>query len=314
MGRGQPVPLRHCPRQGDGRARHGRRHARDRPSRGQQPGVPCRQRHRRHRRQSRAVARRRAVAECRWTSSAPSVSAAMRRAVDEACGLASSIRRPASSTEMEHEAAQYRAGLAARGEAAAFLTDVWGLASAEVAAARIICVDRCIPIWSALEEGAEPFVRSTTFTCEQGRARRRPPARPATNDLPSTRLSPPIPAAARVSSWALPEGELFRFLANAEEVAPIPRASICRCNSPTSCSIRSMPRRPARSPNKCLAFASPTGPRAWCSCAATIATTALPLPAPASASLNHIAFKMQDIDAVMRGMGRLREQRAPAPS
>ena len=70
--------------------------------------------------------------------------------------------------------------LSGAAEAAAFLTDIWGMAPAEVIGdIQYLRGSGSFPYLVALEESAQPYVRSTTFVCTSAMAPAVPTARPS---------------------------------------------------------------------------------------------------------------------------------------
>ena len=196
--------------------------------------------------------------------------------------------------------------------AATFLTDVWGMAVGEVAGTtHYLRGSGRDPYLVALEEAAEPFVRSTTFTC-------------STDELAAirTRLSSsPLVSAPTVSSdpggghgllVELPEGVIFRFLADAGEVSPIHGRDLpvqlthVVINSADAEHV-------ANASESALGFrvSDRTKGMVFVRCNNSHHSTAFAR--AGFPSLNHVAFEMEDVDAVMRGIGRLRDHgMAPA--
>ena len=106
--------------------------------------------------------------------------------------------------------------------AAAFLTDIWGLAAAEVIGdTHYLRGSGGFPYLVALRQAMDRCVRSTTFVCSPERL----------DALAETIAHSNLPARAVVSEdpgggagliVELAEGELLRFLAGTREAAPIP--------------------------------------------------------------------------------------------
>jgi catechol 2,3-dioxygenase-like lactoylglutathione lyase family enzyme len=191
--------------------------------------------------------------------------------------------------------------------AAAYMTDIWGLASAGVhGSTHYLRGSGPFPYLVAFEEGREPFVRSTTFVCspvELAALSKRVEAS-ALASTPATSADPGGGAGLIVE---LPEGELFRFLADAHETSPITGRDLpvqithVVLNSADA-------EATADTAERVLGFkvSDRTKGMVFVRCNDSHHSTAFAR--SGFSSLNHIAFEMQDIDAVMRGIGRLRDQ------
>ena len=196
--------------------------------------------------------------------------------------------------------------------ASAFLTDIWGMAPAMVTSdTYYLRGSGRDPYLVALEAGDEPFVRSTTFICsaEELAALRR---RLATSDLVCAPTASGDPGGGNGLLVELPEGVIFRFLANSTEVAPIDGHDLPV--QLTHVVINSADaERVADAAEAALGFrvSDRTKGMVFVRCNDSHHSTAFAR--AGFPSLNHIAFEMQDLDAVMRGIGRLRDQgMAPA--
>lgn len=191
-------------------------------------------------------------------------------------------------------------------EAAAFLTDIWGMAPAEVrGGTHYLRGSGPFPYLVALEESAEPYVRSTTFTCSPERleelktsiAQANLPARPVTSD---------DPGGGHGIIVELAEGELLRFLTDASEVAPIEGHDL-----PVKLTHVVFNATDAEATGdlveQALGFrvSDRTKGMVFVRCNESHHSTAFAR--AGFSSLNHIAFEMADMDAVMRGIGRLRD-------
>lgn len=191
-------------------------------------------------------------------------------------------------------------------QAAAFLTDIWGLAPAEVRGnTHYLRGSGTFPYLIALEEAAEPYVRSTTFVCSAERI----------EELKRSVAAAGLPAAPTVSQdpggghgivAELAEGELFRFLSDTSEVAPLEGSDMpvklthVVFNSADA-------ERTGHLAEEALGFrvSDRTAGMVFVRCNEAHHSTAFAR--AGFPSLNHIAFEMADLDAVMRGIGRLRD-------
>ena len=191
-------------------------------------------------------------------------------------------------------------------EAAAFLTDIWGMAPAEVrGGTHYLRGSGPFPYLVALEESAEPYVRSTTFTCSPERleelkasvTKANLPARPVTSNDPGNGHGIIV---------ELAEGELLRFLTDASEVAPIEGRDL-----PVKLTHVVFNATDAEATGHLIEDAlgfrvsDRTKGMVFVRCNESHHSTAFAR--AGFSSLNHIAFEMADMDAVMRGIGRLRD-------
>jgi 2,3-dihydroxy-p-cumate/2,3-dihydroxybenzoate 3,4-dioxygenase len=196
--------------------------------------------------------------------------------------------------------------------AAAFMTDIWGLVSAGTRdETHYLRGSGDLPYLVSFTQGPEPFVRTTTFVCsvDELTALER---RVATSGLASVTTTSTDPGGGAGLIVELPEGELFRFLAHAETAARIPARDAAVqlthvvLNSADAEATASVAER-------VLGFrvSDRTKGMVFVRCNDSHHSTAFAR--SGFSSLNHIAFEMQDIDAVMRGIGRLRDH-GSAPS
>ena len=191
-------------------------------------------------------------------------------------------------------------------EAAAFLCDIWGMAPAGVAGGtHFLRGSGTHPYLVALEQGQDEFVRSTTFIGTQDELvslRRRVEGA----GLPFTPTVSTDPGGGEGLIVELPEGELFRFLADTKEGEPLEGSDLpvqlthVVLNSADA-------EASSRIAEEALGFrvSDRTKAMVFVRCNDSHHSTAFAR--AGFASLNHIAFEMQDVDAVMRGIGRLRD-------
>ena len=191
-------------------------------------------------------------------------------------------------------------------EAAAFLGDIWGMAPAGIeGGSHYLRGSGTDAYLVALDEGAEEYVRTVTFTAspdELASLRERV----ARSGLRSTATVSSDPGGGEGLIVELPEGELFRFLAGASEADPLDGNDLpvqlthVVLNSADA-------EASARVAEQALGFrvSDRTKGMVFVRCNDSHHSTAFAR--AGFASLNHIAFEMQDVDAVMRGIGRLRD-------
>lgn len=195
--------------------------------------------------------------------------------------------------------------------AAAFMVDVWGLVGAEVrGTTHYLRGSGPDPYLVAFAPGDE-FVRSTTFVCT-GDELAALKARVAAAGWPARPAVSGDPGGGHGIAVELPEGELLRFLADAAETAPIEGYS--------KASKRVMPVKlthvvfnavdaeaSGHAVEQVLGFrvSDRTRGMVFVRCNDSHHSTAFAR--AGFASLNHIAFEMDDLDAVMRGIGWMRD-------
>jgi 2,3-dihydroxy-p-cumate/2,3-dihydroxybenzoate 3,4-dioxygenase len=191
-------------------------------------------------------------------------------------------------------------------QAASFLTDIWGLAPAETrGGTTYLRGSGGFPYLVALEESAESFVRSTTFVCSEERLAELAQS-VAASGLTAREVNCEDPGGGHGIIVELPEGELLRFLAGTSEVQPIEGHDLPV--KLTHCVFNSIDAEATgHAAEDILGFrvSDRTKAMVFVRCNDSHHSTAFAR--AGIASLNHIAFEMQDIDAVMRGIGRLRD-------
>ena len=192
-------------------------------------------------------------------------------------------------------------------EAAAFLTDIWGMAPAEVrGGTHYLRGSGPFPYLVALEESAEPYVRSTTFTCSPERLEELKASVTKAN-LPASPVASNDPGDGHGIIVELTEGELLRFLTDTNEVTPIEGHDL-----PVKLTHVVFNATDAEATGHLIEDAlgfrvsDRTKGMVFVRCNDSHHSTAFAR--AGFSSLNHIAFEMADMDAVMRGIGRLRDQ------
>jgi len=201
-------------------------------------------------------------------------------------------------------------------EAHRWMVDIWGCADAGhgVAGGRDTFYLRgsgSFPYLVALSESAENFVRSTTFVCSHERLAQVAQAA-AARGLNAAPCTSEDPGGGHGIVVELAEGELLRFLVDAQEVAPIaPHAKATRRVMPVKLTHVVFNAADAEASGDLveavLGFrvSDRTKGMVFVRCNEAHHSTAFAR--AGFASLNHIAFEMDDLDAVMRGIGRMRD-------
>lgn len=195
--------------------------------------------------------------------------------------------------------------------AAAFMIDIWGLVSAEVrGSTHYLRGSGTYPYLVSFSAGDE-FVRSTTFVCDadelawlkQRITARGWPARPVVSaDLGD----------GHGVEVELPEGELLRFLVDTTEVSAIEgHAKASRRVMPVKLTHVVFNAVDAEASGHAVEdvfgfrVSDRTKGMVFVRCNESHHSTAFAR--AGFASLNHIAFEMADLDAVMRGIGWMRD-------
>lgn len=198
-------------------------------------------------------------------------------------------------------------------QAADFLTGIWGLAPTETGpdGTRYLRGSGPFPYLVALTEAGGPSIRSTTFVADEavvaGIAAR---ARDAGWPVQDTVSADPGGGAGILVQ--LPEGEVFRFLHGAGDVAPLEGRDL-----PVKLTHVVMnatdAEATATAAEQVLGFRVSDRTRGMVFVRCNNSHHSVAFARAGHSSLNHIAFEMQDLDAVMRGIGRLRDSgMAPA--
>ena len=196
--------------------------------------------------------------------------------------------------------------------AAAFMVDVWGLATAEVRGETYyLRGSGQFPYLVAFEKAPDEFMRSTTFVCDAAELavlKRKV----AENGWPARPVVSTDPGGGEGIVLELPEGELLRFLVGAEDVAPIAgHAKATRLVMPVKLTHVVFNAVDAEAMGHAVEDAlgfrvsDRTKGMVFVRCNESHHSTAFAR--AGFASLNHIAFEMDDLDAVMRGIGWMRD-------
>ncbi|WP_242123663.1 VOC family protein [Sphingobium sp. Sx8-8] len=191
-------------------------------------------------------------------------------------------------------------------EAAAFLTDIWGMAPAEVRdGTHYLRGSGGFPYLVALEESPDNHVRSTTFICSAERLEQLK-ARVSAAGLPAMPVISNDPGGGHGIIVELAEGELLRFLTDAGEVAPIEGEDLpVKLTHVVFNSVDAEVTAHLVEDTLGFRVSDRTRGMVFVRCNDSHHSTAFAR--AGFASLNHIAFEMVDMDAVMRGIGRLRD-------
>jgi len=190
--------------------------------------------------------------------------------------------------------------------AAAFMTEIWGMAAAEPKGdTQYLRGSGPFPYLVAFEKSEDEFVRSTTFVCtaEELEALKARVAAAGWTASPTT--SDDLGGGQGVLV-ELPEGTILRFLVAATEVEPIAGRDlpvklthvVFNAADAEAC---------GDAVEDVLGFrvSDRTKGMVFVRCNDSHHSTAFAR--AGFASLNHVAFEMEDMDAVMRGIGRLRD-------
>lgn len=197
-------------------------------------------------------------------------------------------------------------------QAGDFLTNIWGMAPAEICGnTHYLRGSGTDPYLVALEESGTSFVRSTTFVCSGERLETLSTAISA-RGLAARPVTSNDPGGGHGLIVELAEGELLRFLTDTTDVAPIAGHDLpVKLTHIVFNSVDA--EASATQAEDILGFrvSDRTKGMVFVRCNEAHHSTAFAR--AGFASLNHIAFEMEDLEAVMRGIGRLRDhQMTPA--
>ena len=187
-----------------------------------------------------------------------------------------------------------------------FLLNIWGLADAGiVGVTSYLRGSGTFPYLVSLTESEGPGVCSTTFMVEPGELARIRAGAPE-QGLPIEDTVSRDPGGGEGLYVQLPEGEVFRFLTGAGEVAPIEGRDL-----PVKLTHVVMNSADAEATatvtEKALGFTVSDRTKGMVFVRCSPSHHSVAFARQGFPSLNHIAFEMQDIDAVMRGIGRMRD-------
>ena len=196
--------------------------------------------------------------------------------------------------------------------AAEFLTGIWGMAPAEIrGSTHYLRGSGSYPYLVALEEAETSFVRSTTFVCSNERLAELS-AIISAHGLNAKPVTSTDPGGGHGLIVELAEGELLRFLADTTEVAPITGRDLpVKLTHIVFNSVDAEASGTLAEDVLGFRVSDRTKGMVFVRCNEAHHSTAFAR--AGFASLNHIAFEMEDLEAVMRGIGRLRDhQMTPA--
>ncbi|MCY1673044.1 VOC family protein [Novosphingobium sp. SL115] len=196
--------------------------------------------------------------------------------------------------------------------AAAFMVDIWGLAPAEVrGTTHYLRGSGTFSYLMAFEQSDEEFVRSTTFVCSDEELAGIT-ARVAENGWAAKPVISTDPGDGAGLLVELPEGTILRFLAGTNEVAPIEGfAKASKRVRPVKLTHVVFNAADAElmghAVEDVLNFrvSDRTKGMVFVRCNDSHHSTAFAR--AGFSSLNHVAFEMDDLDTVMRGIGWMRD-------
>jgi 2,3-dihydroxy-p-cumate/2,3-dihydroxybenzoate 3,4-dioxygenase len=196
--------------------------------------------------------------------------------------------------------------------AAEFLTGIWGMAPAEVrGGTHYLRGSGSYPYLVALEESKTSFVRSTTFVCSNERLTKLS-ANISAHGLNAKPVVSNDPGGGHGLIVELAEGELLRFLADTSEGEPTTGRDLpVKLTHIVFNSVDAEASGTLAEDVLGFRVSDRTKGMVFVRCNEAHHSTAFAR--AGFASLNHIAFEMEDLEAVMRGIGRLRDhQMTPA--
>jgi len=199
-----------------------------------------------------------------------------------------------------------------------WMIDIWGCADGgQQDGTYYLRGSGTFPYLVAFTESAERFVRSTTFVCSQDRLEQiaHVAAEKGLNAAPTISRDPGGGAGLVVE---LAEGELLRFLVGATEVEPLASHPVYALRDvPVKLTHVVFNAADAEASGhlveEVLGFRVSDRTKGMVFVRCNDAHHSTAFARAGFSSLNHIAFEMEDLDAVMRGIGRMRDhQFAPA--
>jgi catechol 2,3-dioxygenase-like lactoylglutathione lyase family enzyme len=191
-------------------------------------------------------------------------------------------------------------------EAVQFLTGTWGLIEAERHERAVYLRGAGeLPYLVGLFEAKERSVRSLTFTCEAAELSTLVPRLHASG-RPVREVESQDPGAGSGFEIELPEGEVFRFLSGSRLGKAVSGRDLPRQLAHVVISA-SDAESSARFTEEVLGFKVSDRTRGMVFVRCNRSHHCIAFTRAGYSSLNHIAFEMEDIDAVMRGVGRLRD-------
>lgn len=196
-------------------------------------------------------------------------------------------------------------------EAAAFMVDIWGLVAAgQSDGTQYLRGSGPCPYLVSFSEGDE-FVRSTTFTCSDAELADLK-KRVSDAGWPACPVVSTDPGGGHGILVELPEGTILRFLTGTSDVAPIEGfAKATRRVMPVCLTHVVFNAADAEAMGDAVenmlnfAVSDRTKGMVFVRCNTKHHSTAFAR--AGFSSLNHIAFEMDDLDAVMRGIGWMRD-------
>jgi 2,3-dihydroxy-p-cumate/2,3-dihydroxybenzoate 3,4-dioxygenase len=197
-------------------------------------------------------------------------------------------------------------------EAHRWMIDVWGCADAgQLGQTYYLRGSGTYPYLMAIAENADNFVRSTTFVCSAERLAQVAQAATARGLNAAPCVSQDLGGGHGIVV-ELAEGEILRFLVDAQEVAPIEgHSKASRRVMPVKLTHVVFNAADAEASGDLVedvlgfAVSDRTKGMVFVRCNEAHHSTAFAR--AGFSSLNHIAFEMEDLDAVMRGIGGMRD-------
>lgn len=196
--------------------------------------------------------------------------------------------------------------------AAAFMVDVWGLTPAQIRGdTYYLRGTGTFPYLVAFEKSVDEWVRSTTFVCtEEELAQLK--SRVSAKGWAAKLTTSADPGEGHGILVELPEGTILRFLAGTSEVAPLEGfAKGSKRVSPVKLTHVVFNAADAElmgnAVEDVLSFTVSDRTRGMVFVRCNDSHHSTAFARAGFASLNHIAFEMDDIDTVMRGIGWMRD-------
>ena len=193
-----------------------------------------------------------------------------------------------------------------------WMIDVWGCADAgRIGETWYLRGSGSHPYLMALADNADRFVRSTTFVCSPDRLEQVAQAA-AAHGLAAAPCTASDPGGGSGIVVELAEGEILRFLTGAQTVAPIAgHARASRRVMPVKLTHVVFNAADAEASGtlaeQVLGFTVSDRTRGMVFVRCNTSHHSTAFARSGFSSLNHVAFEMDDLDAVMRGIGNMRD-------
>lgn len=192
-------------------------------------------------------------------------------------------------------------------KAAHFMVETWGLADAGVQGdTYYLRGSGSFPYLVSFTESADDFVRSTSFVCSDDELAALK-TKVAASGFPARPVVSEDLGGGQGLIVELPDGELLRFLAGAQDVSPLSGKPDMPVKLTHVVFNATDAEASGHVVEDVLGFRVSDRTKGMVFVRCNLSHHSTAFARAGFASLNHIAFEMDDLDAVMRGMGRMRD-------